>query len=196
MKHLFTMELSDKEIEQLNQFYSKACKKMEGLVIFDEYRPLRMSFFEKIRANKSIKLFSEVLRIYPDHSPSLFFIGKLYQRMKKYEQALEYMEKALLIDQSNHSIAQEASLIAMSLNQVTKAVVYSTEALRRAPEHPAILCNHAMNLLIAGKDAEALEAIGKALSIEPSDKISQHVHDKILAVMSGEEARPTYKVLT
>lgn len=189
------MELSDKEIEQFNKLYNQACKKMKGLIILDEYRPKGMSFLEKMRAKKTIKLFSEALKIDANHFASLFFIGKMYQRMKEYEPALEYMEKALLLDQTNPSIAQEASLVAMSLNQVEKAVVYSTEAIRRAPEHPAILCNHAMNLLIAAKDSEALEVIEKALSIEPGDEISQRVHGKILAVMSGEEKRPTYEIL-
>jgi len=113
------MNLSEQEIEQFNKLYEQASKEMDGLLLLDHYKPKELGFFEKRRAKKAINLYSDALKIYPEHFASLFFIGKIYQRMQQYEQALQYMEEALKFEHSNPSIAQETSLVAMALNVYT-----------------------------------------------------------------------------
>jgi tetratricopeptide (TPR) repeat protein len=184
--------MTDKEIEKFNSLYQQACKKMKGLIILEGYRPKRIGFFDKLRANKAIKYFDQALSIYPEHFQSLFFLGKLYQRLGTYEQALTYFDTALKLEQTNHNIPQEASLVAMHLNQIDKAIEYSKEALRRKPDDFALLGNHSMNLLIAGLDVEAKETIDKAISLNPADNINQRIKTKIQEVIAGQVKRPTF----
>lgn len=184
--------MTDVQIAQFNSLYQQACDKMEGLIILNGYRPKAIGFFDKLRANKAIKYFDQALSVYPDHYQSLFFLGKLYQRLGNYEKALSYFETALKLEQTNHNIPQEASLIAMHLNQVDKAIEYSREALRRKPDSFELLGNHSMNLLIAGLDNEAKEAIDKAILLNPADDINQRIKSKIQAVISGQIKRPTF----
>lgn len=184
--------MKDEQIEKFNSLYQQACDKMKGLIILDGYRPKGIGFFEKLRANKAIKYFNEALSIYSDHFQSLFFLGKLYQRLGDYEKALSYFDAALKLEQTNHNIPQEASLVAMHLNQVDKAIEFSTEALRRKPDDYMLLGNHSMNLLIAGLDNEAKEAIDKAILLNPEDDINQRIKNKIQAVISGQVKRPTF----
>lgn len=185
--------MTEQQITEFNLLYQKACDKMKGLIILGDYRPKRIGFFEKLRANKAITYFEQTLSIYPEHFQSLFFLGKLYQRLGDYNKALLYFEEALKMEQANHHTAQEASLVAMHLNQVDKAIMYSKEALRRKPDDVAILGNHSMNLLIAGLDREAKETIDKAISIDPADKINQNIQKKIEGVLAGRASRPAFK---
>lgn len=185
--------MTNEQITEFNSLYEKASKKTEGLIILEDYRPKEIDFFDMLKANKAIKYFKQALSIYPEHFQSLFFLGKLYQRLGKYEQALSYFDNALKFELTNHNLPQEASLVAMHLNQIDKAIEYSKEALRRKPDHFAIMGNHAMNLLIAGRDKEAKEAIGKAISINPNDEINQRIKTKIESVMTGQTKRPTFE---
>ncbi len=189
----FFMNLTEKEINKFNSFYDDACKKMEGLIILEGYTPKSPNFFEKRKIKKSIDIFKKALEIVPEHFPSLFFIGKLYQRLGKYEDSLSYFEKALIYEHNNHTLPQEASLVAMHLNNTEKALEYSLEAVRRKPDNIGVLGNHSMNLLIFGKDEEALLFIDKALSIDPSDKINIRIKKKIEDVISRNAIRPTFK---
>jgi len=184
--------MTDEQIEKFNSLYQQACDKMRGLIILEGYRPKGIGVFEKLRANKAIKYFNEALSIYPDHFQSLFFLGKIHQRLRNYEQALSYFDSALKLERTNHNIPQEASLVAMHLNQIDKAIEYSKEALRRKPDDFALLGNHSMNLLIAGLDNEAKETIDKAIALNPNDDINQRIKTKIQGVISGQAKRPTF----
>jgi tetratricopeptide (TPR) repeat protein len=181
------------EIDTFNLYYKEACETQKGIIILGDYRPVRLGFFGKLKAKKAIRLFEKALIIIPNHYQSLFFIGKIYQRLEDYEKSLQYIEAALSLEEENHSIPQEASLVAMHLNLIDKAIEYSKEALRRKPDDFALLGNHAMNLLIAGFFKEANTVIEKALDINPKDHINQGIKSKILGVREGRISQPTFK---
>jgi len=185
--------MTEQQIAEFNSLYQQACDTMKGLIILDGYRPKSIGFFEKRRANKAIGYFEQALAIYPHDFPSLFFIGKLYQRLGSYEKSLSYLEAALEIEHENHSVPQEASLVAMHLNQSDKAIEYSREALRRKPDDIALLGNHAMNLLIAGLDSEAKTVIDKAILLDSTDEINQRIKSKVENVIAGIEPRPVFE---
>lgn len=186
------MDFTEQQVEEFNAAYDLARKKMKGLVILENYRPGKMNFFEKFRAKSAIKMFEKALKIHPEHWPSLFFVGKLYQRMGLHEKSLFHFESALSLEHENHSLPQEAALAAMHLHQIDKAIAYSAEALKRKPGDYALLGNHSMNLLIAGLDNEAFEAINSALTIMPDDEINLRILQKVTGVISGKVKRPTF----
>jgi tetratricopeptide (TPR) repeat protein len=187
------MNLTDQQIAVFNDKYQKACDKMEGIVILENYRPSGIGFFEKIRAKKAIKYFEEALEIEPNHYQSLFFLGKIYQRFGEYDKSLSLFEKVMQLEKENHNSPLEASLVAMHLNQLDKALEYSNEGLRRKPNDFALLGNHSMNLLIAGKDQETKETIVKAITLNPTDEINKRIQSKIDSVIAGQDHRPTFK---
>jgi tetratricopeptide (TPR) repeat protein len=181
------------QTEIFNLHYTEACKQQKGLILLGDYRPRRIGFFRKIKVKKAINTFEKALAIFPDHFQSLFFIGKLYQRVGDYEKSLQYLETALGIEKENPNLPQEASLVAMHLNQIEKGIAYSKEALNRSPDHIAILGNHAMNLLIGNFLTEAQEIIERALKLDPSDKINQQIKIKIDNVLSSKPPVPTFE---
>jgi tetratricopeptide (TPR) repeat protein len=189
------MNLSNEQVAHINSLYEKACAKMDGLVLLEGYRPRGIGFFAKRRANKAIALFNEILTMVPSHFQSLFFIAKLYQRLRNYEQSLFYFETALQTEHTNPNLPQEASIVAMHLGQLEKALAYSAEAVRRKPDHIGILGNHAMNLLVAARDEEAHALIKKALAIDPRDEINLSIRRRIVSVMANGSPRPKFNEL-
>lgn len=185
--------MTEEQKSNFNKYYSEAIKAQKGIVILDAYRTKGIGFFEKLKAKKAIKLFEKALNIYPDSYQSLFLIGKIYQRLQEYDKSLYFLEKAMLIEKENHNLPQEASLVAMHLNQINKAIEYSTEANKRKPNDFILLGNHSMNLLIAEQDQEAKNTIDKAILINPDDEINKRIKLKIENVIAGKVKRPTFK---
>jgi tetratricopeptide (TPR) repeat protein len=187
------MSLTENQISDFNKYYEKGCSLQNGIILLDGYSPKSLGFFEKIRAKKALKSFEAALEIYPESWQSLFFIGKIYQRMREFQKSLSYIEKAITYQRDNHVLFQEASLVAMHLNQIEKSIEFSEISIKISPENFALLGNHAMNLLVAEKDDEAKQVIEKALLINPNDTYNQRIQKKIENVILKKEKRPTFK---
>lgn len=183
-------QLTDAQVEAFNALYETAAERIKGVVYLDAHRARPLGFWGKIKLNRSIGDFERCLALVPDHWPSLFFMAKAYERLGNFARALELFEQAMALEPDNDLIPQEASLTCVHLDDIEKAILYSAEAIRRNPEKAVLRANHAMNLLIAGRDAEALEEIERALGQEPEDKISQHIHGVIREVLAGTRKRP------
>ena len=187
------MSLTENQISDFNKYYEKGCALQKGIILLDGYTPKSLGFFEKIRAKKALKSFEDALEIYPESWQSLFFIGKIYQRMREYQKSLSYIEKAMIYEKDNYVLFQEASLVAMHLNQIEKSIEFSEISIKISPENFALLGNHAMNLLVAEKDDEAKQVIEKALSLNPNDTYNRRIKQKIENVILKKEKRPTFK---
>jgi len=186
------MSITEKQISEFNNYYNKGCSLQKGIILLEGYRPKSLNFFEKIRAKKAINNFEKALEIHPESWQSLFFIGKIYQRLKDYEKSLNFIEKSMIFETQNHVLPQEASLVCMHLNQLDKAIEYSKLSIKINPENFALLGNHAMNLLVAEFDEEAKEIIEKAILLNPDDKINRNIKQKIENVILKKERRPNF----
>ncbi|GAO41751.1 tetratricopeptide repeat protein [Flavihumibacter petaseus] len=120
-------------------------------------------------------------------------MAKSLQRLDRHTEAFEQLESAFKIESENSSIPMEASLEAMHLKDLDKAIYYSEESLKRKPHDAAILGNHAMNLLLAEKDSEALATINEAIRILPSDSVNRNIEAIVRDVVSGKRKRPTFE---
>jgi tetratricopeptide (TPR) repeat protein len=186
------MNLTENQISEFNTYYNNGCSLQKGIILLDGYKPKNLGFFEKMRAKKALKSFEKALEIYPESWQSLFFIGKIYQRMREFQKSLSYIEKAMVFEKENHVLPQEASLVAMHLNEIEKSIEFSKMSVTISPENFALLGNHSMNLLVAELDDEAKDTIEKALLINPNDDYNKRIKQKIENVISGKERRPTY----
>ena len=186
------MSLTENQILEFNNFYNKGCSLQSGIILLDGYKPKRLGFFGKLRARKAIQNFEKALEIYPESWQSLFFMGKIYQRLREYEKSLSFIEKSMMYETQNHVLPQEASLVCMHLHQLDKAIEYSKLSIKISPENFALLGNHAMNLLVAEFDDEAKDIIEKAISLNPEDKINRNIKKKIENVILKKERRPNF----
>ena len=98
-----------------------------------------------------------------------------------------------MINEENHSIPMEAALEAIHLEDLEKALYYSEASMQRKPHDFALMGNHAMNLVLAERDAEALALIEEALVLEPKDEVNDNIKNLIKEVMAGTRKRPTMR---
>ncbi|WP_343632696.1 SseB family protein [Fluviicola sp.] len=179
--------------ERFNQLFKEAGKKQEGLIALDGYHLKKLSAAEKSRLEDSVNGFRKCLELVPDNWQSMFLMGKALQRLERHADALEQMEAAFKLEPSNPALPMEASLEAMHLKNLDKALFYSEESLRIRPNDYALMGNHAMNLLLAQRDAEAQNMIQEALSMQPDDTINQNIDATIKDVISGKRPRPAFE---
>lgn len=184
-------EKERKKIAVFSKHYELACAKQKDLILLDGYRMQKLNAEEKQRLEASIVYFKQALALVNDHWPSMVLMAKSFQRLERHAEALEQLELALTIELENHSIPMEASLEAIHLKDVNKALVYSEESLKRKPNDFALMGNHAMNLLHAEKDKEAQTVIEQAIALEPRDEVNKNVKTLIEDVISGKRQRPT-----
>lgn len=186
-------EIENKQNQEFNELFDRAGKMQKGLILLDGYRRKSLSPPEKIRLEESIKDFKKCLEIVPTHWQSMVMMAKALQRLDRHNEALELLESAFKIELNNPSIPLEASLEAMHLNNLDKALFYSEEALKRNPNNYAQMGNHAMNLLVAGKDAEALQTIKEAIKIQPNDDVNKNIASMVRDVLDGKRKRPSFE---
>ena len=186
-------KLENKKTQEFNEIFELAGKKQEGLVLLDGYKRKELKESEKLMLEESIKDFKKCLEIIPKHWQSMVLMSKSLQRLERHQEALEQLELAFKLELENHIIAMEASLEAMHLKDIEKAIFYSEESLKRKPNDFALLGNHAMNLLVAKKDQEAKETIDEAIKLQPTDSINKNIETLVKDVIAGKRKRPTFE---
>jgi len=169
----------DLKIKQFTFYFSKAINLSKDLCSFDTDPSLQVTLFEKIKIFKSIKLYSKCLTLVPNQWQCLYYLGKLYQRLKDHTRALHYFESAFKVEKKEFIILQEASLEASSLKKYDLAVFFSEEALKFEPNDAALLGNHALHLFHGGFIKESKLVIGKAIEINPNDNINLQIKARI-----------------
>jgi tetratricopeptide (TPR) repeat protein len=186
-------EVENKKYQEFDEIFDKAIDKQKGLILLDGHRSKPLGTDDKLKLEESIENFKKCLQIVPAHWQSMVMIAKSYQRLERHTEAFEYLEQAFNTESENHTIPMEASLEAMHLKDIDKALFYSEESLKRKPDDFVLMGNYAMNLLIANKDDEAKEMIEKAIKINPNDKVNRNIRSIVSDVIAGERKRPAFE---
>lgn len=179
--------------QEFDMIFKRAAVRQNDLIIYDGYNRKRLSSSQREKLEESIVDFKRCISIIPDHWQSMVLMAKALQRLEKHSEALEQLEIAFKIELENHTIPMEASLEAMHLQDLNKALFYSEESIKRKPNDITLLGNHAMNLLIAKKDVEALVTIRKAIQLQPTDAINKNIESTINKVIAGKRKRPSFE---
>ena len=186
------IEEERKEIEALNIVFEKACERQEALVFLDDLSETReLNDSDIALIEESISDFKTCLEKDSEHWESMFFMAKGLQRLGRHSEALEQFETALEIEKENHFVSMEASIEALHLYNLEKALFYSEESIKRNPNETATLGNHALNLLLAQRDSEAIETIKRAIKINSKDLVNKNIQTIIKEVTSGKRDRLT-----
>ncbi|MCB9223565.1 MAG: SseB family protein [Crocinitomicaceae bacterium] len=184
--------LSVQELNELDELFKQAFKRLNKLIYLDGFRPRSLDLVNEKKLRQSIAEFEQILEKVPDHWQSIFGMAKAYQRIGEHSKSLELLESALELEKTDHSIALEASIEAVNLRNLEKALLYSEEAIKRSPNNHVLLGNYAMNLLVAGRETEAKETIEKAFILNDSDQINANISRMINDVINGKKKRPTF----
>lgn len=185
--------LERKQRDEFNALFDRAAERQESLIYLDGLRFKGITSNEAKELEKSIQDFRQCLETVPDHWQSMFLMAKALQRLERHTEALEQFEAACNIELENHLIPMEASTEAMHIKDLDKALFYSEESLKRNPNDIASMGNHAMNLLIAFRDTEALSTIENAIKLAPNDKINKNIASIVRDVIAEKRKRPTFE---
>lgn len=188
-------ELPEDKIPVFNSNFEKANELANGLLLIKDQGNSKLGFWNKRKAKKAIKHYSECLTMIPNHWQTNWLIAKVYQAISENKKALEHFEIATRIEKTNPDLPREASISAMDLGNLKLGVKYSLEAISRQPNDAGLYCNHALNLMVLGNDTEAKSFIENAIKMEPNDEINKNVYKLINAVASGKRKRPKYNKL-
>ncbi|PKV48875.1 tetratricopeptide repeat protein [Aquimarina sp. MAR_2010_214] len=188
-------ELPEEKIPIFNSNFEKGNELAESLTIIKDQSNSKLGFWNKRKAKKAIKHYTECLNLIPNHWQTNWLIAKVYQAMSENKKALEHFEIAVRIEKTNPDLPREASISAMDFGNVKLAVKYSEEAINREPNDAGLYCNHAVNLMVLGNDDEAITYIEKAMEMESNDEINKNAHSLINDVVSGKRKRPKYNEL-
>ena len=186
-------EKESAKFKTFNELFERAGNKQNGLIFLNGYNRKSLRDADKIKLEDSLKDFQQCLEIIPEHWQSMVLMAKSLQRLERHAEALAQLEAAFIIELNNHVIPMEASLEAMHLGDLEKAIFYSAASLKRKPDDFTLLGNHAMNLLVAGKDNDALLTIEKALGFQPKDPVNRNVEAIVKGVIAGKRERPTFE---
>lgn len=189
------MNLTDKEIQEFEYYFKSAGSLSKGLTILKGNPETKIGFWNRRKIRKAIRLYYKCLAIRNNHWQTHWLIGKLYQVLKENEKAFDHFKVAVEIEDDNPEVAREASIAAMDIGKVELAVSYSLEALNRNPEDYSLYCNHALNLMIIGKDKDSLTFIDKAISMGPNDPINKYAFRLISEVINGQRIQLKYNEL-
>ncbi|WP_423735529.1 SseB family protein [Chitinophaga caseinilytica] len=183
------------QVEAFNTLFERAKKKQQGLIILAGNHAKKLEAAETQQLEASVTDFKKCLEIAPDHWQSMVLMAKSLQRLDRHVEALEQLETAFSIESDSHTIPMEATLEALYLDQLDKALYYSAAAMQRKPGDYILMGNHALNLLLAQKDDEASSLIVKAIGLQPDDPVNRNIEAIVRDVLAGKRARPTFKEL-
>ena len=183
------------ELQELENLFVSAIKRQEKLIYIDGYRKKSLDIKTEQLLLQSIADFERIVQKVPHHWQSYFAKAKAFQRLGEHQKALDTLNAAMKIEPKNHLIPLEASVEAVNLKDLDKALMYSKLALKIAPKNHVLHGNHAINLLVAGRNDEAQETINEGLQIKKNDRTNQHIKQLIEAVVSGEKSTPTFEDL-
>ncbi|MGE7775512.1 SseB family protein [Chitinophaga sp. NPDC101104] len=122
-------EKEKSRLEMFNTLFEQAGRNQQGLIILNGYHARKLDAAEKQLLETSIKDFQKCLEMVPDHWQSMVLMAKSLQRLERHAEALELLETAFNIESESHTIPMEATLEALHLDQLDKALFYSEAAM-------------------------------------------------------------------
>lgn len=131
-----------------------------------------------------------VVRADSQHWQASWFIGKAYQALGNRLAAYGAFKTAYLIEQNNPDVASEYGLSCIDLGQGTDGVAALQRAIKLSPSVPGLHANLALAYLVANRNKEALDSADRAITMDPSDKVSRAVRALVKQVIEGKRPQP------
>jgi tetratricopeptide (TPR) repeat protein len=104
------------------------------------------------------------------HSKALYHIGMSYLKMKNYDSALEFLQKAEAAEKNNSSeIFHALSLVHHHMGHIPLAESYLKKAIDKKPNFPGYYNRLGSLYFDNGQYSQALETFGKSLILDPND---------------------------
>jgi Tfp pilus assembly protein PilF len=117
--------------------------------------------------------------------------GKAEQALGAHEASYRSFRRAREINAGHLDIGREFVAECLETGRTSEAVPVAESLSRAAPKNPGLLANLALAYLIDAQLERARAAADAALVLDPSDKITTLVKDRIEDVRAGRWPQPT-----
>ncbi len=183
-------QVTQSEADEHNSHFQRGWALTEGLVLLDDTRVRALTWFGRRRLRKAVAHFEAALAINPMGWQSMWALGKIYQRLGKHQEALDWFERGRRIDPSQSALSREAGLEALAVRDPVRAIEYFRAALREKPDDFGLVSNLALAQLLAGFVDEAKGTVAQAVAGDPEDRVARAVQPAIDRVRTGGKRLP------
>ncbi len=184
-------QFTQQEVDRHNALYEKGCALIEGEILLHDTDPVgQPRWFARQKLHRAIQCFQQALEINPEGWPSMWALGKIYQRLGESREALAWFGRAHAVNPDQPDVAREAGLAALEFGQGNAAVRYCEAAVKANPEDPGLVANLALAYLVSQDVAKAQRCAQEALARNPGDEISRRVLAVISEVTAGRRPCP------
>ena len=112
--------------------------------------------------------FSTAFRMNPSNSDINFYIGRLYFVENKYDSAILYCDKAILLDSSDADYYDCLAMSYLGLQKVSLALKKEDNAISLSPSNTIYINNRGIIKQTMGMYQEAIDDFKKSLQLNPS----------------------------
>ncbi|MDN5300146.1 MAG: hypothetical protein PWP51_2699 [Clostridiales bacterium] len=125
------------------------------------------------RFEEGLELLKSIEEIHDDWWQLNFFIGLALKMQERYEDALSYFLKVLVLNSGFVQAMNEAGICLIAIGDYEQALAHYREALRLSPKNPEYLCNRGVVYYHMKAYDDAFIAIDEAHALAPDDEVIQ-----------------------
>ena len=125
------------------------------------------SYFQNGQLNEAEKLSNQLIKKFPDDIDFLNYLGSVFVKQSKFQEAAEIFEKALKVNPTVPEICINLSSALEKLGEIDDSIINSKKGIRLKPNLPEAHCVLGHGLRALGEFDEAIKSYKKALKLNP-----------------------------
>jgi lipoprotein NlpI len=131
------------------------------------------------RTDDAIGIYSDVIKIDPNHAMAHADRGTAYAMTSKLDLAKADLEKSFALGYKEPSAFSTAGTVSMQLKDYPKALDYFGKALKLDPKYAFAYYNRSKALHEVGDNKGAVEDLETCLKLKPDDGMKKLVNDRL-----------------
>jgi tetratricopeptide (TPR) repeat protein len=186
-----TQQFTQDEVDRHNALVDRAEELTEDMLfVHDSYPPRPLNQLNRGRLREAIRCYKDALEINPAGWPSMWFIGKIYQRLGEHATSLEWFTRAYMLNPTEPEMAREAGLAALDCGEAEAGLRLCQAAVDGKPDDFGLVCNLALAHMLCGNDDAAVQCATRAVEADPDDTIYANAQKLVCDVRDGKCRRP------
>ena len=186
-----TQQFTQDEVDRHNALVDRAEELTKDMFFIHDADPPRpLNQLNRGRLREAIRCYKEALEINPAGWPSIWLIGKIYQRLGEHATSLEWFTRAYMLNPTEPEMAREAGLAALDCGEAETALRFCQAAVDSKPDDFGLLCNLALAHMLSGNDDAAVQCATRAVQADPSDEIFANAQKLVCDIRDGKRRRP------
>ena len=172
--------------------YEEARSRLSPHLEYHGQKPAALVASSERDLRRGIDLLLRVLSINPKNWAAMWMAGKAHQRLREFEKAFEWFQRADEAHPGQPDVNREAAIAAMEIGRPEQALSHCRRAIEAKPDDPGLRANLALALLFSGSPREALDSAHDALKRDPSDAITKRIVGVCEKVVAGKRKCPRH----